>query len=113
MNKISVQTIMTTLSSRADGSARMSITTPELSSEEFTTLREMQNQIMQAVFIPMDIPNAPELKIDKDVQGKSQSQRLRNTIYVLYTQSGTTESWESFYHKEMERAIEAYKRRID
>lgn len=113
MNKISVQVIINSLRSRVDGSLGLSMTTPELSTAEKVELMGLQNEVLQAVFIPIETPEAPEYKINKDLEVKTPSQRLRNTLYIWYEQTKPDTTFEVFYKEKMESLIQFVKNKLE
>lgn len=50
--------------------------------------------------------------VDKEINQKSPGARLRNTLFVLWTQEGSREYFEDFYKKTMEGFIEKIKERL-
>lgn len=74
---------------------------------------ELQNEVLQAVFIPIDEPNAPVFKVNADLESKTPSQRLRNVLYVLWEQSKVNEEFDSYYRRMMESLIEGVKRKLE
>lgn len=90
----------------------ITLETPELSVEEKVEVMKLQNQVLKGIFIPIDNPSAPDFKIDKEIERKSPSQRLRDVMYVWYTQQSLTEDFNDFYRKEMERLIEHVKGKL-
>lgn len=57
--------------------------------------------------------NVPEQKASSGVKAKSPSQRLRNTIFVLWKQKGERGDFESFYDSIMEQLIENIKDKLE
>lgn len=113
MHRLSLQVIITSIRSRADGSLGFSATTPELSVEEKVEFMRLQNEVLEGVFTPLDAPNVPEYKIDKDLEDKSPSRRLRNVLFILHSQSGVDEDFESWYKTKMNQIIEGIKNKLD
>lgn len=114
MKQITIKAFITSIRSRKDDSLGLSLeTAKEMSPEEMVEVFKLHKQQVQAVFIPLDEPNAPALVIDKDLEQKSQSQRLRGVLYVYWQQHGEQGDFADFYRKEMEKLIEVYKRRLD
>lgn len=108
MKTIQTPLIITSFSSKVDGSLRLSGTTPELSPEEKAMFMELQNLNLEATFSP-----AEERTDVKEVKGefdtKTPSQRLRNVIYVYWEQKGAKGDFDSFYLRQMNKLIEKIK----
>ena len=113
MNKISLQVIFNSIRSRKDGSLGISLETPELTVEQKVEVMKLQNEILQAVFIPIDNPDVPEYKINTDLEQKTPAQRLRGALYVMWEQTNPQTSFEEFYKEKMEKIIEAVKRNLE
>lgn len=113
MNKIQVQIIITSIRSRADGSLGFSATTPELTVEQKVEFMKLQNEVVEGVFIPIDAPNAPEYKINSDLESKTPSQRLRNVLYILHQQLEVDEDFEGWYKVKMNSIIEGIKNKLE
>lgn len=109
MKKIQTQTIITSIRSRRDGSLGFSAETPELTDEEKVEFMRLQNNVLETLFIPKDEPNVPEIKINTDLQNKTQSQRLRGVLFRVWEQKGSLGDFSDYYEKEMDRVINLYK----
>jgi len=73
MKRIQLQVIITSIRSKSDGSLGMSLSTPELSTLEKVEVMHLQNNVLEAVFIPTDNPDVPDYKIDTDLEQKTPS----------------------------------------
>jgi hypothetical protein len=47
-----------------------------------------------------------------ELGGKTQSERIRNVLYVLHSQTDTDEPFDSFYKKKTEEIIEHFKTKL-
>jgi hypothetical protein len=112
LKTIKMNIVITSLSSKRDGSAGLRVETPELNSQEFTTLRDIQNTNLLATLQPFDEPDAEVVSIDKDLNKKSPSVRLRNTLYVLWKQEGITIPFEEYYRTYIEQRIINIKKKL-
>ena len=110
------QAVITSLSSRNDGSLRLSVVTPELTTQQKVEVMELQNQILNAIFIPEEF-QTEEMVIDKDLDGKSPSNRLRNVLFVWWKKlseaSGTKDDFSLWYRNKMESIIDGVKLKIE
>ena len=113
MNKISTQVHISRISSRVDGSIGLSMATPELSPQEKALFFEMHNVNCNMVLEPIDTPDAPELKIDKEVESKSQSQRIRSVLFLVWQQEGSRGNFKDYYYSTTEKWIEKLKEKLD
>jgi len=109
MKKIQTALVITSFRSKVDGSLGITASTPELSPVEKVAFMELQNQNLEALFTPTEEPKVAEIKVDKDLKGKSQSARLRGVLFVKWKQSGEKEEWETFYKKMMEKILDQIK----
>jgi len=105
------------ISIRKDDSASMTfITELEESPEKFVELHRALNQRGVLYFKPKGLlttAEADELDaVDIELEGKSQSQRLRNVLFVYHQQNQTTDDFKAFYKHETERIIEHYKSKL-
>ena len=112
MKAITTAGIIEGLRSRKDRSLGLSITTPELTSEEKAMFMELQGCNLQILFNPLDENNAPEHKVEKDLNTKSPSVRLRNVLFIIWKQGQQAEDFETYYKHQMEKIIEHLKGKI-
>lgn len=113
MNKINTLAHITRISSRVDGSLGISLSTPELSPQEKALFFELHNVECSITIEPIDTPDIPEIKIDKDLSTKSPSERMRGVLYRLWEKEGKEGEFKNFYYKRMESMIEHYKSKLD
>ena len=110
------QAVVTSLSSRNDGSLRLSVVTPELRIEEKVEVMELQNQILNIILIPEEF-QTDEMVIDKDLDGKSQSQRIKNVLFVWWkklSDSGRVkDDFSLWYRNKTEGIIDGIKMKIE
>jgi len=112
MKAIETQGIITGVRSKVDGSLGLSMSTPELTSEEKAAVMDLQGQNLVCTFVPLDEKNAPKMKVDKEIETKTPSNRLRNVLYVLWEQEGGKGDFDDFYKRQMEKVIDAYKGKL-
>lgn len=113
MNKIKTQVHVSRISSRADGSIGISMVTPELTTNEKALFFELHNVNCTMALEPLDTPDIPELKIDKDVENKTQSERIRSVLYLLWRQEGEQGDFKTYYYNTTEKWIDKLKERIN
>lgn len=101
---------------RKDGSASISLDTRELTAEEIFSIMSLRHSEGWMAFSPnendLDVPEE-----DAEVEGKSQSQRLRNTLFVWYKQETDNGrfvgTFNSFKDEKMESIINGVKSKLD
>lgn len=113
MRPIQTKAIITSIRAKVDGSLGFSGTTPELTTEEKVAFMELQNNELDCLFAPTNTPKAPKMVIDKDVNVKSDSERLYNVLYVYWEQNGRPDGdFQAFRSKQMNKFIDAIKEKL-
>ena len=114
MKNIQTRAVITSIRAKVDGSLGFSGVTPEYTIEEKVAFMELQNQEIEVLIKPVGYPNAPVVKVDKDVKEKSLSQRLYSVLYVLWEQSGRPDDdFEVYRRKQMEKFINLVKDKLE
>ncbi|MFA7290356.1 MAG: hypothetical protein WC055_15890 [Melioribacteraceae bacterium] len=113
MKSIRVNTNITSISAKKDGSLGLRMETPELSAEEKVEFMKLQGMNLDAIFTPLDEPHPEEMKVNKELNTKSQGQRIRAVIFLLWKQSGEQESFEVFYQNKTEKIISYLKDQLE
>lgn len=113
MKAIEVNTIITGIRAKVDGSLGITMGTPELSPEEKAEFMKLQGVNLTALFTPLDEKNAPKYKVDKELETKTPANRLRNVLYVLWEHSGSQGDFNDFYRIQMEKIIEVIKGKLN
>ena len=92
------------------------ITDNEQTSEQFMELDKQLDQRGVLYFKPKGLlttAEADELdNVDIELEGKTQSQRLRNVLFVYWQQSNSNLEFKQFYKSETEKIIEHYKGKL-
>lgn len=105
--------IIETISSRADGSLKLSIGTQEISSEDAGKLFGFRGKFVKVLISDTNITELEVGLIDahqtSGTKKKSKSQRLRAILYRVWEQQGTAMEFDQFYDTEMENLILKYK----
>jgi hypothetical protein len=98
------------LSMLKDGGISIRLHTKELTAEEKVDASKFYQQYGWFTFSANDDVELPVKDAPLDEFAKSPSQRLRNTIFVLYQQSGPMDiTFDEFYRRKMEQFISAVK----
>lgn len=111
---ISVPAQVMNMNPRQDRSWKLVFETRELSGEEVKLLADNFQGEGWLVFKPngdIAMEEIPEGKADAGT--KSQSQRLRDVIFIMYKQRGGKEDFESFYRTYLEKLIEFTKSKLE
>lgn len=109
------------LSTRADKSIQLVFTTQELPTGDLTALLSNIHQyvhlgIKDAEIEAMDVDELMNAGSDPDdfAKGKSQSQRIRDHLFVWWKQSFEgKEEWEVFYRRQTNVIIEKLKEKLE
>lgn len=106
--------ILTRIAFLKDGGLSLGFSTNELTNEDKIIASQFYNTFGYVLFKPNqftedEIPQA-EAPNDDD---KTPAQRLRAVLYVLYEQGGKKGSWDDFYRRNMEKAIQRVKDLLD
>ncbi len=114
---ISTKLQITSISAKGDGSLRLSAVTPELKTPEKAEFLELQNIELNALLEPVDYTNLSNLVVEKDLDTKSPSERLRNVLFAIWatkTEAGENlPDFSEFYRNVYERLIDNYKSKLD
>lgn len=94
------------------------ITSLEQTSEEFKEIDELLDThgvLYYKSHGELTTEEVDELDaVDLEIEGKTKSQRLRNVLYVYYSQKGSIyQDFKDFYSVEMEKIIEHYKNKLE
>jgi hypothetical protein len=116
MKPISVRITIDSIRARQDRSLGMSISTPELNAPQKVLFMELQGIECECTIRPLDSSQAP-VEIKSEMNTKTPSMRLRNTIFVYWkqlTDSGKiTETFETWYPNFMEKIILQIKEKLE
>lgn len=96
-----LNTQITSISAKPDGSLRYSSVTPELSNEEKTLFFSYQNKNMNTEHEPMD-ESPDEIVVDKDLNPKSFGKEMRDYCYIYCKETNIDfeQSWEAYKEKQ-------------
>jgi len=103
----------TRFGSRSDGSASLAFTTQEIGGEQFAELKEHQNLFGHIMFKENEITEEDIPTEHAEKTSKTPSQRLRATIFILWSQTGKNGNYEAFYAEKMEKLIDIVKAKLD
>lgn len=97
-----------------DGSISITLETPEISGGKAGEIFTLRNRIVAAYISPKDTISQKELsqvdKIDVELKGKSQSQRIRSVLFLNWEHNNEGyKDFELFYRAKTELYIETLK----
>lgn len=114
---ISFPVIVSSLSTKVDGSIKVSLETQELSPKDSAVLFELRGATAWAIISPSEIKDEdvklPTEKADPAIGNKTPSQRMRNVLYRLWEQSKDGVDFESFYRIKTSAIIEQLKGKLE
>lgn len=118
--KIVLAGLLENISSRADGSIKLTFGTQEIEPQQAGELFQLRGQYSKLLLSNTNIEPDEEAAMDeayiKDGRKRTKAGRLRSTFFVIWNKSKeikNTVSFETFYNDEMEKLIEAAKERIE
>ena len=113
MKAIKLNAVIKGLSARVDRSLSLNVSTPELTSEEKAELMNLQSVNIELYIKPLEEAPDAVITIDKELNQKTPSQRLRNVLYVLHQQQGIKDDFDIFYKHNMNSIIEKLKDKLE
>lgn len=113
MKTIKVDTVITSISAKKDGSLGLRMETPELSPEEKVEFMKLQGISLETTLTPIDEPHTEEVKVVSELRTKTQGQRIRAVIFLLWKQAGEKETFEVFYQNKTEKIISYLKDQLE
>ena len=112
MKAISAEVVLTSASTRSDGSLGLRLATAELKPDEKTAFFELLNHPLKMLLQPLEAPD--ELKeVKKEFHTKTPSQRLRAVYFVWWKQLQEPGEFEYFYETQMNEHIEKIKGKLN
>jgi hypothetical protein len=111
-----VPVIVDGITARKDGSVGLKLETQEVTPHVAAQLFELRGKVAFCYISPREIAdNAKKLidSMDPELKGKTPGQRLRNVLYVAWTQSPEGyKDGESYYRAKMESIINGIKQEL-
>lgn len=112
--KIILDGVIEGISTRNDGSVKLSIGTQELDSSKAGDLFQLRNKYVKILLSDSNISALEEKLVDEEkVQGgkkaKSPQQRLRSVMFRVHEQQGISQEFDQWYKTEVENLIDRYK----
>lgn len=111
MKAISHQATVSSIMAKVDGSVGYRINTPELTNEQKTAIFDLQNQNVEVLISPIGAKEV--LKVKTDLNQKSQSARIRATLYRVWERENEGKDFEAYYQEKTELYIDYLKKKLD
>jgi hypothetical protein len=115
---IVIQSTIESVQTRKDKTLKITIGSQELNAEQMAELMSLNQSLAFTYISPKNITEAEKeaidaVEVETPKQSKSQSTRLRNTLYKVWETTRTgIDAFNDFYNIETERIIEHYKAKI-
>lgn len=113
MKSFRLNSIITSIRSKTDHSLGLTMSTPELSPEQRADIMEIQGINLDMYLKPLDTEPTGLVTIDKDLSNKSQSERIRNVLFLLWQQNTEGEDFNIYYRRKTEKYIEFLKAKLN
>lgn len=116
-NPVYLPVLINTLSTKQDGSIKITMETRELAGVDAARLFDLRGSEAWAIIAPTEIKEEdvklPNERPDPAIGQKTPSQRLRAVLYRLWEQHSAGTDFESFYRVRMEQIIDQIKQKLD
>lgn len=117
MNGTIIPCLIGGVRSLKDGSVSIVLETQEITPNKAAELFSYRNKLVAVYISPKETITQAELnqvdQLDPEFQGKTQSQRIRNTLYILFSQDGEGyKDFDSYYKAKTEAFITQLKSEI-
>lgn len=117
MKGVLLACIVEGVSTRKDKSVKIILSTQELSQGNAGEIFGLANMLAAVYISPKDSVDSKEIEqvdaVDPELGGKTQSQRIRNTLYKLFTQGNEGhKDFDNYYKAKTEMYIEHLKAKI-
>lgn len=115
--KIIIEAIVETIASKVDGTVSIKIGTNEMDSGTAGSLFSLRGKFIKVLLSDSNITTLEAETVDSTSlvggkKNKSESQRLRNVLFLL-NQQGSDIEFEQYYRQEMSKIIEHYKNKLE
>ena len=113
MKTIKTHAIITGLRSKVDRSLGLTIATPELSPAEKAEMMTLQGINVDLTIKPLDKEPTETYEVKKEMGSKTQAQRIRAVIYLLWKQDGEKGDLDTYYREKTEKYISFLKEKLE
>lgn len=101
------------VTSRQDGSVKVSYVTPELRASECGFLLLLHGKNVCLSIVPEDVEGPELVKIDTERDSKTPSQRLRAILFLCWRNAGAEGTFDQYYGKRMDKICDFLKLELD
>lgn len=111
---IEMKAILNSVRSKIDKSLSLTIQTPPLDTNQKVIIMDLQREPILLRLTPQNNVEAPVEIVNREINTKTQSARLRNTLYIYWQQTDKQNGvlFEEFYMNKMEQLIEHFKEKL-
>jgi hypothetical protein len=117
MNGLLLPAYVENISTRKDKSVKIVLSTQELTPAQAGDIFNLLNNLVVTYISVKDISTSEAEKVDRidaELGGKTQGQRIRNTLYILFQKDAEGyKDFNSYYHDKTEKYINHLKNQID
>ena len=113
MKAIKLEIVINSIRSRKDRSVGFSAETPELTNEERNVFFDLQGINATMLLEPLDEGISEVLEVGKDVENKSQAQRMRAIYFLIWKQKGEQGQFRDYYYNKTEKIINYLKGKLE
>ena len=116
--KIILECIVDTIASKVDSSISVKISTQELDSRSAGDLFQLRGKFCKVMFSDNNITTLEAEMVDATQlvggkKNKTESQRLRATLFRLHEQQQSSEDFDVYYRNEMNKIISHYQTKLE
>lgn len=101
------------MSSRKDHSISFGVSTPELTPEQAAAFIHLHGVNVRMMIQPLDVEADAFIEVKSEKEAKTQAQRIRAVIFVMWRQDGRNGDFEDFYRHKTEKIIEWLKTKLE
>lgn len=112
MRAFTSSVIIGSISTKVDGGLSVRMILPELTPDQKTAVFELQNCELKMLLQQEGDNPAKYTEVKGEFQNKSQSERLYNTLFVLWKEIDGTGDFQDFRRREMEKIISKIKEKF-
>lgn len=118
MNGILLSATVENITTRKDHTVKIVLGTQELSPGKAGDVFNLMNKLAAIYISPKEVLTQSEIdqvdRLDPEFGGKTQSQRIRNVLFLLFQKdSEGFKDFDQYYHSKTEKYIEHLKAKID
>lgn len=112
MKAIETHAIIASITAKRDRSLSFRVETPELTPDEKVAFMDLQGMNTKMLIHPTDETPTELVRVNAEVHQKTQSQRIRAVLFLVWRQEARQESFEEYYRVETEKIIESLKLKL-